>query len=64
MLYELDIEEENMENRVIYKYKPKDETFKIIRDETGAYVVSEPGIERVFLMTNFNRDVSVRCFAQ
>ena len=62
MLYELDIEEENMENRVIYKHKPKDETFKITRDETGAYVVSGPGIERVFLMTNFNRDVSVRCW--
>ena len=64
MLYELDTEEESMENRVIYKHKPKDETFKITRDDTGAYVVSGPGIERVFLMTNFNRDVSVRCFAQ
>lgn len=38
-----------MENRVIYKHKPKDETFKITRDETGAYVVSGPGIERVSL---------------
>ena len=47
MLYELDNEEESMENRVIYKYKPKDETFKITHDDTGAYVVSGPGIERV-----------------
>ena len=64
MLYELDTEEESMENRVIYKHKPKDETFKITRDDTGAYVVSGPGIERAFLMTDFTRDASVRRFAQ
>lgn len=64
MLYELDTEEESIENRVIYKHKPKDETFKITRDDTGAYVVSGPGIERAFLMTDFNRDASVRRFAQ
>ena len=64
MLYELDTEEESMENRVLYKHKPKDETFKITRDDTGAYVVSGPGIERAFLMTDFNRDASVRRFAQ
>lgn len=64
MLYELDTEEESMENRVIYKHKQKDETFKITRDDTGAYVVSGPGIERAFLMTDFNRDASVRRFAQ
>ena len=46
------------------KHKPKDETFKITRDDTGAYVVSGPGIERAFLMTDFNRDASVRRFAQ
>ena len=64
MLYGLDTEEESMENRVLYKHKPKDETFKITRDDTGAYVVSGPGIERAFLMTDFNRDASVRRFAQ
>lgn len=63
-LYELNTEEESMENRVLYKHKPKDETFKITRDDTGAYVVSGPGIERAFLMTDFNRDASVRRFAQ
>jgi len=63
-LYELDTEEESMENRVLYKHKPKDETFKITRDDTGAYIVSGPGIERAFLMTDFNRDASVRRFAQ
>ena len=62
--YKIDTEEESMENRVLYKHKPKDETFKITRDDTGAYVVSGPGIERAFLMTDFNRDASVRRFAQ
>lgn len=64
MLYEIDGEDDDMENRVLYKHKPKDETFKITRDDTGAYVVSGPGIERAFLMTDFNRDASVRRFAQ
>lgn len=64
MLYEIDAEDDDMENRVLYKHKPKDETFKITRDDTGAYVVSGPGIERAFLMTDFNRDASVRRFAQ
>lgn len=65
MLYEVELEdEESLENRVLYKHKPKDETFTITRDDTGAYVVSGPGIERAFLMTDFNRDASVRRFAQ
>lgn len=64
LVYEMDTEEESLENRVLYKHKPKDETFTITRDDSGAYVVSGPGIERAFLMTDFNRDASVRRFAQ
>ena len=64
LIYEMDTEEDNLENRVLYKHKPKDETFTITRDDTGAYVVSGAGIERAFLMTDFNRDASVRRFAQ
>ncbi|QWQ39521.1 GTPase ObgE [Gemella sp. zg-570] len=64
-LYEIDInKEETIENRVLYKHKPNDETFNISRDDTGAYVVSGAGIERAFMMTDFNRDASVRRFAQ
>lgn len=64
LVYEMDTEEENLENRVLYKHKPKDESFTITRDDTGAYVVSGAGIERAFLMTDFNRDASIRRFAQ
>lgn len=64
LIYEVDEDENDMQNRVLYKHKPKDETFTITRDDTGAYVVSGPGIERAFLMTDFNRDASVRRFAQ
>lgn len=49
---------------MIYKHKPKDEIFKITRDDTGEYIVSEPGIELAFLIADFNRDASVRHFAQ
>lgn len=65
LLYEVNNEsEDSIENRVLYKHKPKDETFNITRDDSGAYVVSGAGIERAFMMTDFNRDASVRRFAQ
>ncbi len=34
------------------------------RDDDGAYVVSGDAIERMFKMTDFNRDAAVRRFAR
>ncbi|MFI3131844.1 Obg family GTPase CgtA, partial [Mammaliicoccus sciuri] len=38
--------------------------FVITRDDDGAYVVSGNSIERLFKMTDFNRDAAVRRFAR
>ncbi|GAA0456933.1 GTPase ObgE [Alkalibacillus silvisoli] len=56
--------QEESEERVIYKYEGDDDSFDITRDPDGAYVLSGPKIERLFKMTDFNRDESVRRFAR
>ena len=42
----------------------EDDKFKITRDPDGAFVVSGAKIERLFKMTDFTRDESVRRFAR
>lgn len=59
-LYELD---EDSENTVLYKHESEDR-FEISRDDDGAYVLSGNSIERLFKMTDFNFDQSVRKFAR
>lgn len=56
--------EEQVEERVVYKFEKDDDKFKITRDPDGAYVVSGATIERLFKMTDFSRDESVRRFAR
>jgi len=58
------VEEEETINRVMYKHeKPQDE-FTITREPDGSFVVSGGKIERLFKMTDFSRDESVRRFAR
>ncbi len=61
-LYETEEEEE--EHSVLYKYEPETPDFKITRDDDGAYVLSGYAIERLFKMTDFNFDQSVRKFGR
>ncbi|MDW0118092.1 GTPase ObgE [Sporosarcina thermotolerans] len=62
-MYEIEDEEE--ENRsVLYKHEKETADFKITRDDDGAYVLSGYAIERLFKMTDFNFDQSVRKFAR
>lgn len=56
--------EPDEENAVLYKYEGDDVDFKISRDDDGAYVLSGYTIERLFKMTDFNFDQSVRKFAR
>ena len=60
-LYEI---EEDEENSVLYKYEGDDADFKISREDDGAFVLSGYTIERLFKMTDFNFDASVRKFAR
>ncbi|MGN7408514.1 MULTISPECIES: GTPase ObgE [unclassified Sporosarcina] len=59
-----EVEETEEEHSVLYKYEPETPDFKITRDDDGAYVLSGYGIERLFKMTDFNFDQSVRKFGR
>ncbi|TFB24923.1 GTPase ObgE [Filobacillus milosensis] len=62
--FETDEDETQTEERVLYKFEKDDDTIEITRDDDGAYVLSGNTIERIFKMTDFNRDESVRRFAR
>lgn len=47
-----------------YKLPEEEQPFRITRDDDGVYVVSGDRIERLFKMTDFNRDESVRRFSR
>jgi GTP-binding protein len=57
-------EEETGVHHVVYKHETPPEAFKITRDPDGAYVVSGEKIEKLFKMTNFQREDSVRRFSR
>lgn len=60
-LYDLETEEEK---RVLYKYEGEKQDFVITRDPDGAFVLSGEAIEKLFKMTDFSREESVRRFAR
>ncbi|OAS84936.1 MULTISPECIES: GTPase ObgE [Metabacillus] len=57
-------EEEPAENRVVYEFKKEEPNFAITRDSDGSYVLSGEKIEKLFKMTEFSREESVRRFAR
>lgn len=57
-------EEEETENRVVYEFKKEEPNFAISRDSEGAYVLTGEKIEKLFKMTDFSREESVRRFAR
>lgn len=57
-----EVEEET--NSVLYKHESTGPDFIISRDDDGAYVLSGYTLERLFKMTDFNFDQSVRKFAR
>ena len=57
-------EEETGINRVLYKHEADPEAFYITREPDGAFVVSGEKIEKLFKMTNFQTDESIRRFSR
>lgn len=57
-------EETNEEQRVLYKHYKEDVGFDIHREPDGTFVITGDKIEKLFKMTNFSRDESVRRFAR
>jgi GTPase len=62
-LQEQELEEEVGE-RVVYKHEKQQDAFNITRDPDGGFVVAGDKLEKLFKMTNFNHDESVRRFAR
>ncbi|MFB5663208.1 GTPase ObgE [Alteribacillus sp. HJP-4] len=56
--------DEEEEQRVVYRYEASDEPFRIERDDDGAYVLTGPEIEKLFKMTDMTRDESVKRFSR
>jgi GTP-binding protein len=57
-------EEEPAEHRVMYEFKKEEPNFAITRDSEGSYVLTGEKIEKLFKMTDFSREESVRRFAR
>lgn len=56
--------EEETETSVMYKYQAKQEDFTISRDDDGAFVLAGGSLERLFKMTDFSREDSIRRFSR
>ncbi|MBQ0139831.1 MAG: GTPase ObgE [Kurthia sp.] len=63
LLHGDDVEEES-EATVLYKHEEKGPDFIVTRDEDGVFVLSGDTIERLFKMTDFSREESIRRFAR
>ncbi|MFB1080547.1 GTPase ObgE [Jeotgalibacillus sp. JSM ZJ347] len=50
-------------NRVLYKHEEA-EKFEITRDPDGSFVITGDSLERLFKMTDFSREESIRRFAR
>lgn len=57
-------QEETGVHRVLYKHEADPDAFTITRDPDGAYVLSGEKLERLFKMTDFSREESVRRFSR
>jgi GTP-binding protein len=56
--------DEESDATVLYKHKKESDGFEVSRDDDGAFVLSGSSIERLFKMTDFSREDSIRRFAR
>ncbi|KMK75702.1 GTPase ObgE [Alkalihalobacillus pseudalcaliphilus] len=61
---EFPLYEETEEARVVYKHEKKEEPFIITRADDGVFELAGAELERLFKMTDFSRDESVKRFAR
>ena len=57
-------EEDTGVHRVLYKHEAEPESFTITRESDGSFVVSGEKIEKLFKMTDFSREESIRRFSR
>ena len=56
--------EQEQEEVVLYKHTAEDKGYKITRDPDATWVISGDKLEKLFKMTNFDHDESIRRFAR
>ena len=56
--------EDDEVHHVLYKHEAEQKEFAITRDPSGVFVLSGDAVEKLFKMTDFSRDESVRRFAR
>ncbi|WP_391202149.1 GTPase ObgE [Psychrobacillus sp. L4] len=59
-----DLVEEETETSVMYKHEAKKDDFTISRDDDGSFILSGGTVERLFKMTDFSREDSIRRFSR
>ncbi|MFC3883077.1 GTPase ObgE [Bacillus songklensis] len=62
--FPLEVEEDLSTHRVLYKHQKEAPSFFITRESDGSFVLSGEKIEKLFKMTDFSRDESVRRFSR
>ncbi len=55
---------EDVDEKVVYRYKKEETPFTITRDSDGTYVLSGIKIEKLFKMTDFAKDEAVQRFSR
>ncbi|MFC4320936.1 GTPase ObgE [Litchfieldia salsa] len=58
------VEEDEASKRVLYRHEKAESDFFISRDSEGAFVLTGDKIEKLFKMTNIERDESIKRFAR
>lgn len=61
---EEDVDVETGIHRVLYKHETGPEAFMLSREPNGSFVISGEKVEKLFKMTDFSREESVRRFAR
>lgn len=62
--FPLEKEEETGVHRVLYKHEADPDTFTITREPDGSFVITGEKVEKLFKMTDFSREESVRRFSR
>ncbi|MFS0822553.1 GTPase ObgE [Bacillus sp. 1P02SD] len=62
--FPLEVEEETSTHRVMYRHEKEEVDFVISRESDGSFVITGERIEKLFKMTDFTRDESVKRFAR
>lgn len=55
---------DDKEEKVVYRYQKEEDPFTISRDSDGTYVLEGIKIEKLFKMTDFNRDEAIQRFSR